>query len=317
MIATVTLNPAVDKTLHTSRVILGTVNRADGVNNMAGGKGINVAKVLKQYGYDVKTLGFLGGYNGTLIGDSVKNMGITDAFIRVEGETRTSINVIAEDGYITEFLEPGPVISEDEKERFLKSFKEEIRECEIVIICGSAPVGIEPEFYAKMINLAKEQGKKVFLDSSGESLRCGAKALPDMIKPNMRELETLMGRRIRGMQEVEEAASMIVGQGIPNVMVYMRSKGILYARENDKGQKEPELMYIQAPAIKVVNSVGSGDSAVAAYAMSVLEGRNPLDTLKHCVAVSAANAMSLENGSNPMEKVDEIEATLQLNTAIF
>lgn len=307
MIATVTLNPAVDKTIHTSRVVLGAVNRTEDVVNIAGGKGINVAKVLRQYGVDVKCLGFLGGYCGELIKESVEKMGAVNAFTSIEGETRTSINIISEDGYITEFLEPGPSISNEEIQSFVSNYERSIEDCEIVVISGSAPIGVESSIYADLITIANDKGKKVLLDASGDNLKKGMYARPYMIKPNLKELEGLIGRRIQGMQEVGVAASQLVEWGIPNVVVSMGSKGILYAK--DTGE-DCALYYVQAPSIRVVNSVGSGDSAVAAFAMSVLEGMTPEETVRKCVAISAANTMSIENGHIDVEAAQKIEEGL-------
>lgn len=309
MIVTVTLNPAVDKTLSASRIIMGSVNRMDEVQNIAGGKGINVAKVLKQYGYDVKTLGFLGGYYGKLVSDAIKDMGIEQNFTGVEGETRTSINVITEDGYVTEFLEPGPNITDDEVENFLNTYREEIKDAELVVLSGSAPKGVDTDIYAKLINIAKDLDKKVLLDSSSEYLKKGVYARPFMIKPNMRELETLMGRRIQGMQEVAEAAVQLVEWGIPHVMISMGSKGIFYACE---GKDEVETYYVQAPTIRAVNTVGSGDSAVAAFAMGIINGEDAEMKIRHCVAISVANALGIENGILDKDKAEEIFDNLKL-----
>lgn len=314
MIATVTLNPAVDKTLNISRLIPGTVNRASSVSNAAGGKGINVAKVLHTFGYDVKALGFLGGYSGRLIRDSIKDYGIKEDFVRVKGQTRTSINVISEDGYVTEFLEPGPQIKKHALKKFKETFEREAKDCDIIVISGSAPLGITSDFYAQMVQIAKAQGCKVLLDTSGDNLKKGITALPFMIKPNMKELETLMGKRIQGMQEVAEAAEALVVRGIPHVMVSMGAKGILYATQQ---KKEVSLFYVQPPGIKAVNTVGSGDAAVAAFAMAMEEKLDPVDTLKKCVAISAANTLTLENGVVDIKEAAKIQEALSLCVPIY
>lgn len=305
MILTVTLNPAVDKTMLISRMIIGSVNRADEVENVIGGKGINVAKVLKQYDYDVKTMGFLGGYYGKMVSDEIEKMGISQKFTFVNGETRTSVNVISEDGYVTEFLEPGPMISQEEIDAFLEDFKKELENEDITIvdISGSAPKGVSPDFYAKLITIAKDYGKKVILDASGEFLKKGAYARPYMIKPNLKELETLMGRRVQGIQEICESAVSLIEWGISHVMVSMGSRGILYAYD---AKDEIKTIYVSAPVIKAVNTVGSGDSAVAAFAMSITEGLEPTEIVKRSVAVSVANALVVENGILDKEKVEEI-----------
>ncbi|MCR5502391.1 MAG: 1-phosphofructokinase, partial [Lachnospiraceae bacterium] len=110
MIATVSLNPAIDKTITMPSITIGDVNRVNGVVNIAGGKGVNVAKVLRQYDYEVKTLGFAGGYTGEMIANTVRHLGAEDAFTFIKGETRTSMNLVTEDGNVTELLEPGPRI---------------------------------------------------------------------------------------------------------------------------------------------------------------------------------------------------------------
>ena len=310
MVATITLNPAVDKTLNASRVVMGTVNRMDSATNMAGGKGINVAKVLCQYDIEVKTLGFIGGYSGDVINDAARKMGAKPCFTRVSGDTRTSVNLITEDGYITEFLEPGPMIQPSELKEFYATYEKEIEDCEIVVISGSAPLGVGPDTYVKMINLANTKGKKVMLDTSGDNLKKGMYARPFMMKPNLKELESLMGRKVQGIQDVTDSALQIVEWGVPNVMVSMVSKGILYARDNDG---RSEVYYVQAPSIRAVNSVGSGDSAVAAFVISMLEGLSPEATVKRCVAISAANACSLENGVISKDKAAELEEGLKLS----
>ena len=310
MIATVTLNPAIDKTIRTSRVVPGSVNRMDEATDVAGGKGVNVTKVLLNFGYDVKTLGLLGGFSGKFIAKSIEDMGAVNAFTKVKGQTRTSINLITDDGYVTELLEPGPEISPLELKKFVDSFENEIQDCEIVILSGSIPKGVDSKIYADLINIASNMGKKVLLDSSGDSLKKGMYARPFMIKPNINELQSLLGRKVTGMQEIGEAASQLVEWGIPHVLVSMGSKGILYAKEGEDGT---ELYYVSAPKLKTVNTVGSGDAAVAAFAMAVLEGLNPSETVKKCVAVSAANTLSMENGVIDRKKAEEIYGTLKLS----
>lgn len=308
MIATVTLNPAVDKTIRASRVVMGAVNRMDEVTNMTGGKGINVARVLKQYKYSAKALGFLGGYNGQLILDGVRGMGVNPEFTLVSGETRTSINLITDDGYITELLEPGPEITREEMELFVTSYRQSIRGCDIVVISGSAPKGISPQLYVDMIEIAKKLDKKVLVDTSGENLKAAVKAKPFFIKPNLRELESLVGKAVFGIEEIKEAAKSLVNEGIPHVMVSMGAKGILYVYAEDGKIKD---LYLHAPKISVINSVGCGDSAVAAFAMSTMQSLTPEETIKKCVSISAASAMSLENGLIDMDRAEEIYDALE------
>lgn len=168
MILTVTLNPAVDKTYTTGSLMLGQVNRMRTVNNIAGGKGINVAKILRQYGYEVMTAGFLGGYTGQFIEKCMEEIHAECRFTKVAGETRSSINIIAEDGYVTEVLEPGPTVSAQELERFMEDYKKAVGECGLVIMSGSVAKGIPADIYGQLVETGKEAGLRCILDTSGK-----------------------------------------------------------------------------------------------------------------------------------------------------
>lgn len=299
MITTVTLNPAEDKTFTAARLILGQANRIDSVKNIAGGKGINVTKVLRQYGYPVRALGFLGGYTGKFIEDYVKSIGAECLFTYVDGETRVNINILSQDGYVTELLEPGPDIREKELDAFFEDFNKGIADSDLVILSGSAPEHVPAAVYYDLILQAKNKGKKVILDSNGIYLKESINACPYMVKPNIRELEVLSGRRIKRMEDAIGAALQIGGRGINHVMVSMGAKGLLYI--NDR-----EIMYAKAPEVKAVNTVGCGDSVVAAFAVAEKQGMGNEELLKFCVGVSAANATTLESAVIPMDKTEEL-----------
>ncbi len=305
MFTTVTLNPAMDKTYTAARLLPGQVNRMDSVKNLAGGKGINVAKVLRQYGFEVKAMGFLGGYTGSFIEDYVRKIGGKCCFTHVAGETRSSINILSQDGYVTEVLEPGPQISEKELSQFYQDFEREIADSELVILSGSAPAEVPSSIYADLILKAREQGKKVLLDSSGEYLRQGVKAGPFMVKPNGKELEILIGRKIRGLEDTISAAIDLSRRGIDHVLVSMGAKGLLYV----SGQ---QILYGKAPGIRAVNTVGCGDSVVAAFAMAYAKDLNEEEILRYCVGLSAANATTLESAVIPMEKAQELLEEVQI-----
>jgi tagatose 6-phosphate kinase len=305
MITTVTLNPAIDKTITTSSLLSGQVNRSESVKNIAGGKGINVTKVLRQYGNSVCALGFLGGYTGRFIEEYVEGLGAESFFTRIAGETRTSINVLSGDGYVTEILEPGPVITEEEKEQFLQTYRKKIAGSEFVVLSGSAPKGLPTDIYAQLIALADEQKIRTVLDTNGELLVEGVKAKPFLIKPNTKELEYLTGRKLREGSEIKEAALQLASEGIAHVLVSMGEKGMLYATEG-------KCLFAKAPKVKALNTVGSGDSAVAAAVMALQQGTSMEDTLRLCVAISAANTTTLENAVIPKEYAAELLIQIQV-----
>ena len=298
-IMTVTLNPAVDKTYTTQGVIVGNVNRMRTAVKIAGGKGVNVTKILRQYGYDVAATGFLGGYSGRFIEEELIKRGAECRFIHVAGETRSNMNILADDGYVTEILEPGPVVSAEEKEAFLVQYDEILSECGLVILSGSVAQGVDVGIYETLIRRAADLSVPVYLDSSAESLCLGMRAKPQMIKPNWRELEYIMGRRIVGRAQVIEAAQLLCSEGISRVVVSMGSKGLVSVTEDG-------VLYARTTGIIPVNTVGCGDSVVASYAMSYLDGESEEQAIVRACAISAANATTAESGNIPLETAKDL-----------
>lgn len=299
MVLTVTLNPAVDKTYETAELILGQVNRMRSAVSIPGGKGVNVAKVLRQFGYPVAAMGFLGGYSGRMIEEALLRKGVECHFTRIAGDTRTSTNILSDTGFVTEVLEPGPMVTEAEWKIFMQEYAYCLTRYDLIVLSGSVPGGIPVTAYRELIALGKAAGKKVFLDTSGELLKEGVKAAPYLIKPNWKELEFVAGRKLRTRQDLEEEARRLIGQGIEKVVVSLGEEGLLYA---DREQT----CFAKAPKVSAVNTVGCGDSVVASLCISETEGENPLQTLHRAVSVAAANAVSRESAEISMNRYEEI-----------
>lgn len=298
-ILTVTLNPAVDKTYTTQSVIVGNVNRMRTAMNIAGGKGVNVTKILRQYGCDVAATGFLGGYSGRFIEEELHKRGSECRFIHVSGETRSNMNILADDGYVTEILEPGPVISDREMEAFLEQYDALLRECGLVILSGSVAQGVNADIYATLTMRAAAVSVPVYLDSSGDNLRFGMRAKPQMIKPNWKEMEYIIGHRVMDREEIVESAGLLHESGISRVVVSMGSKGLLSV--SDQG-----VLYAKAVGIEPINTVGCGDSVVASYAMSYVTGESEEEAIKRACAISAANATTVESANIPLETAEAL-----------
>lgn len=294
MILTITLNPAVDKTCHIQELILGQVNRLQSTGSIAGGKGVNVTKVLRQFDYPVTAMGFLGGYSGKMIEETLQNMGAVCRFTHISGETRVSTNILAENGYVTEILEPGPVVSEKELQEFIEEYTRQLADCQLVVMSGSIPQGVPADIYKTLTKLANKQGCKVLLDTSGEALKAGVEAAPYLIKPNHRELEYLVGKRLSSQEELTEEAKQLIGKGIQKVIISLGAKGLLYVDAQ-------EVIFQPAYKIKAVNTVACGDTVVASYCMSELDGKAKEDAVKCAAALSAANATTAESAQIPVE----------------
>ncbi|MDD6810291.1 MAG: 1-phosphofructokinase [Lachnospiraceae bacterium] len=305
MILTVTLNPAVDKTYTTGELITGHVNRMRTVMKIAGGKGINVTKILNQYGFPVCATGFLGGYSGQFIEDYLKEKQVMCRFIAVEEETRNNMNILADNGYVTEILEPGPVIDEAGQQKFLAQYEELLSSCELVVLSGSIGNGMQENIYKTLIETAACKGIRVLLDTSGESLRKGIGGKPYLIKPNQKELEYIIGHKLVNKEAVISAARALQAAGINRVIVSMGKSGLLSV----SGE---HIYFAKTKRIHAVNTVGCGDSVVASYAMSILRGDSEEEALRRAAALSAANATTIESANIPMETAEELYDTVTI-----
>ena len=192
MITTVTLNASIDKAYYMDLAIEnGQVMRVSSCRNSAGGKGLNVARIIKLCQEDVLATGLVGGYNGNYLESLLNQDGINYDFEHVQGETRSCINILDPQYGSTEYLEPGCLIDSIEEKRFIERFKGLVEKSKIVTISGSVPKGVSKTIYQQLVTYVKEQGKQVILDTSGELLKIGLKAKPTMVKPNQDELEML------------------------------------------------------------------------------------------------------------------------------
>ena len=299
MITTITLNVAIDKAYQVDFFQTGEVNRVKKCTNTAGGKGLNVAKVAKISGEEVAASGFLGGHAGAYVEDMLKVEGVTCDFVHTKNETRSCINILADDGSTTEFLEPGAEIYPEELQQFLDKFPQIVEKSDVITISGSVPKGIGTDMYGKLIAMAKEKGKKVILDTSGELLKQGIDAKPTMIKPNTDEIQALLGISVNNREELISSAKKLQSMGIEVVVVSLGKDGALVVTDEGVYQGKP-------PKIQPVNTVGCGDSMVAAFAVGFARGYDIEETLRYAVAVSAANALTMATGNYKTEDRDRI-----------
>lgn len=299
MITTITLNTAIDKAYVVDDFAKNTVTRVQKCTNTAGGKGLNVSKVIKLCGEDIIATGFVGGHAGAYIEDLLKEHDIITDFVHTKSETRSCINILAKDGSSTEFLEPGAPLTKEEVEQFKSKIIQLIDNSDVITISGSVPEGVEATIYGDLIKQIKEKGKKVILDTSGNLLRNAIKACPTLIKPNSEELEALLGITITSRNEIIEAAKKLHETGIEYVVISLGSEGaLLICKEG--------VFHAKPPKITPENTVGCGDSMVGAFAVSLSRNLPIEESLRYAVAVSAANALTMATGYFNMEDMERL-----------
>ena len=301
MIITVTMNPALDKTVEIHRLVPGGLNRILKVEYDAGGKGINVSKTIHELGGTSIATGFLGGNAGKTIENVLNERNIKNDFIWVEGETRTNTKVFEENGEVTELNEPGPVIGEEQLKALMDKLEAYADENALFILAGSIPSGVDKQTYADIIRLVHAKGAKVLLDADGDLFRNSLDAVPDMIKPNRVELEEYAGIDYRSSdEEILNLARELLGRGIDTVAVSMGKSGAMLIR-NGFEVKCPAL------AVKAHSTVGAGDAMVAALAYSYDQKLGHEETARLCMATSAGAVTTVGTKPPKKEVVEELK----------
>jgi 1-phosphofructokinase len=283
------LNPAIDKTMSIPGFGAGKTNRANIEQVDAGGKGINVAKALKQFGCPVIALGFLAGNNGRTIAGALEAAGIPADFVWVPGETRVNLKI--KDPLVqteTEINESGSPVNASALEALARKVDETAARCEAVVFSGSLPPGAPPDIYAALIRSAKRRGARTILDTAGPALKIGVAAAPDMVKPNRAEAEEVLGAVLDDEQRIVAAGRELLARGPGTVVISLGPGGAFAASRG-------EMWRAYAPTVPRASTIGAGDAMVAALALSAVRNAPLADALRLAVAAAAATVQT--NGS--------------------
>jgi len=306
MIITVTLNPAVDKTVQINGFHINGVNRVSSLRLDAGGKGINVSKMVARLGGKSKALGFLAGRTGLFIKSNLDENGIENDFIPVVGETRTNLKIVDALKYTnTDINEIGPEITMEDCEKMKDQLLQLAAQGAIIVLSGSVPPNVSKNIYKDWIKAAKEKGAKIILDADGELMRQGIAAGPYLIKPNIHELEGLLGKKLMNIVEIIGAVRSLIDQyGIEVVVVSMGSNGALFINKD-------VTILAQGISVAVKSTVGAGDAMVAALAYSLDRGESFEKAVTLAVAAGTANVMTCGTEPSSLEKIQELERKVQ------
>ncbi|WP_029175681.1 tagatose-6-phosphate kinase [Streptococcus suis] len=307
MILTITLNPSVDIAYQLDTFHLDTVNRVEKIQKTAGGKGLNVTRVLKQIGEDVVATGFIGGELGSYVKKQLTRNDIKNSFVEIGNETRNCIAVL-HDGKQTEILEQGPTIQEHEALNFIEHLEIILNNVDVVVISGSLPKGLASNYYVEIVELCKEFGVAVVLDCSGEALKnvLESQQKPTVIKPNTEELSQLIGKEVTDdIQELKSVLSGQLFQRIDWIVVSLGAQGA-FAKHNDKFYR------VRIPKIKVVNPVGSGDSTVAGIAAGLVHALPDTELLKKANVLGMLNAQEEQTGYVNLENAESLYSQIEV-----
>jgi 1-phosphofructokinase family hexose kinase len=314
MIITVTLNTAIDKTLSVPNFRLGRRHRTVEQTTMPGGKGVNVARVLKTLGAPVIATGLAGGATGTRLVEQLTQLSVLSDFVRIREESRTNTAVIdPTTGEQTEINERGPKVSQQECELFVDKLLYLAKGASLCVFAGSLPRDVDIDIYARLIRELRRLGVATVVDTDGDPLRRAVRAEPDVISPNVLESEELVGHefnddedRIIAVREMAELGAREAIMGMPDgCFAYM-------APEDHNGGGRLYRVRVPAGAVEPRATVGSGDAFLAGFVASRYAGRPTAECLAYGVACGAESTQHLGAGLIDPDRVERMLGEIEV-----
>lgn len=307
MILTVTLNPAMDRTLYIDHLTVDHINRVKETVTVLGGKGINVSKTLQQLGGQTKALLVAGEENLSLVDRQLTQLGLDHVCIPVSGETRINIKIVDEaGGTYTDFNEKGPSGEQEVFKAIKERVSEELQKDDVLVLSGSLPPDWPETIYRDLASV-HEGVVRVILDGYGPSFTEGLKARPDLVKPNLKELEDHVGRKLPLRADQIVACEELLAAGAKCVVLSLGEEGILWVDDRN-------VYFAGALKVDVKSTVGAGDALVGGLAFSMAAGEDPETSLKRAVATASSvietpgsRTGDLKNVSTYMERVQVTE----------
>jgi len=286
MIATVTFNPSLDKTVTVDGLVIDEANRWTNFSRYPGGKGINVSRVVHELGGETIAYGFIGGFDGEVLKQLLQQQGVPFDFTPINGEIRSNFIITdLKTRRQTRIDAPGPLISEEELSDLMGRIKNSKPKPDFLVLSGSVPPGIPDDIYRQLIERAKKQGIKTVLDSDDEWLKEGIKAKPNVIKPNVHEAEALLGVKLKNEAAIVQAVKTLLDQGI-EIVAISRGRDAFIISDGNK------ILKLLPPQVKVSSTVGAGDSTVAGLVMKLSQGAGLEEAARLAVAAGAATALT-------------------------
>jgi 1-phosphofructokinase family hexose kinase len=303
MIITVTLNPALDKTLEVPNFTPGRRHRSLDQVTMPGGKGVNVARAIKRLGQPVIATGLAGGATGSRIVEALHEESILNAFVGIREESRTNTAVLdPTTGSHTEINERGPAVSVRELEMFREKLQYLAKGASICVFAGSTPRGLEPDIYAELIREVRKLGVMTVVDTDGEPLRLAMRAEPDLVSPNEIEAEELVGQEFNDSDDRAQAVIEMTQLGARESIMTVRD-GCFACLQDGAQVVYRATVEEQEPRSRI----GSGDAFLAGYIAARYLERPPLDCLRFGVACGAESTQHFGAGVLDPAKIERVQ----------
>jgi 1-phosphofructokinase len=305
-VATITLNPAIDQTVSIPNFQAGKVNRVQQYQSDPGGKGVNVASNLADYGLQVSVTGFLGEENTRIFERLFARKHITDHFVRIAGSTRIGIKISDElKQETTDINFPGQTPNKTDIAALMHIVDTLVVDHGWFVMAGSIPAGCPPDIYRDLVERVTSHGRSVALDTSGDGLRLALPAVPSLVKPNLDELQELVGRSLSNQREVIEAARQWLSLGMKTVVVSMGAQGALFVEAD-------QVILATPPRVSIKSTVGAGDAMVSGLVAGKIRGAG----LAECARLGTAFAVSVISKVGSGLPAKEVIETIKLQVTI-
>ncbi len=304
LILTLTLNPAIDRTITVDRLVFEDRAYINSTRESAGGRGINASCVIHSFGGETLAIVTSGGNSGARLEQFLRACGVPVVVAPIRNEVRTNLNITDKYGLTVALNETGPTMDKEELDRLEKIVRDKLEIASWLMICGSVPPGVPSGFYARLIEMARKKNVKTLLDTDGEALREGIEARPNVVTPNQQEAERLLSAALLTRSQFLDAVGRILAMGPQIVALTLGSRGAVAAQGEN-------IVEVLPPRVDAVCPIGSGDATAAALVWA-LERENDFEqAVRWAVAAGTASArlpgISFASLEQTKEIYDQVE----------
>ena len=305
MIVTLTINPAIDQNIAADRLVFEDRAYILSQSESAGGRGIISSSVLHSFGSKTLAIVTSGGKTGKRLEKLLAASGYPVEVVPIEEEIRQNFTITDKYGLTIKLNQAGPPISSKELEQIEHTVCRNLKKAEWLMLCGSIPPGVAPDFYRDLIRVAQKHNVKTLLDTDGEALAHGVEACPTVVKPSQQEAERLLNRALITRAHFLEAAARIKAMGPETVLISLGSRGAIAT----DGHRVVEAL---APRIDTGSPIGAGDAMAAAYVWAITKKKDFPDAVRWSVAEGTASAKLPGMNSGTLEQAKAVYKAVEI-----
>ena len=298
MILSVCPNPSIDCTVELEQLNVGRLNRVNNKILTYSGKALNSAIGVRRLGGDSFATGFMYDGNGSLFQQTLDNEGVKHSFVWNKGSVRMNYKIVDNRSMLTEINDRGESVTIEKQKELLSLVNTLSKTSSIVIISGSLPMGIEDSYYGDLVKSVNSKSK-VIVDTEGDKLLSAVKQGVYLIKPNLRELENVVGKKLDSKKEYLDACNYLIDKGAENVLLSLGREGAILTNGS-------VAYFCKSASVAVNSTVGAGDSMLSAVSVMTEKGADYEEILHSAVAAGTASITTPGTNLFYRDKYEEI-----------